>query len=185
MLKRSIKEKWLGLVSLWRRTDTSWNVGSYYLCKITSHGQEVHRLGIRQDGCLPLNGLRGKYAVLWVCLYKPLQNVTWLTFSRNPEVDLTRVHHPGQYLIKTCFKFGSKIVVVILLWTNRICNTYLCECFPYNVLRKLRFREVKFLVQDDTINMWDDYLIFCDHFLFSFSAHLESTLVQLLCFPHS
>jgi hypothetical protein len=31
-----------------------------------------------------------------------------LPFSGNPKMDLATVHHPGQYLIKACFKFGSK-----------------------------------------------------------------------------
>lgn len=35
-------------------------------------------------------------------------------------MDLDKVHHPAQYLIKTYFKFGSKNVVKILLLTGRI-----------------------------------------------------------------
>jgi hypothetical protein len=29
-------------------------------------------------------------------------------FPKNPGMDLARDYHPGQYLIKACFKFGSK-----------------------------------------------------------------------------
>lgn len=37
-------------------------------------------------------------------------------FSRNPEMDPVRVYHPGQYLIKACFKFKAwlKILVAVL-----------------------------------------------------------------------
>lgn len=70
-----------------------------------------------QDTCLSLIGPGGKCIALWVCLYKALQNVT-VTTSGKARMVLARVHHSGQYLIKNCFKFGSEIVLVILVSTG-------------------------------------------------------------------
>ena len=42
---------------------------------------------------------------------------SWQDREKLIMVDLARVHLPGQYLIKVCFKFGSKIVVVVLFST--------------------------------------------------------------------
>ncbi|EDL27095.1 mCG147930 [Mus musculus] len=36
---------------------------------------EVHRQEVLQDICLPLIGPAEKNVTLWVCLYKPLQNI--------------------------------------------------------------------------------------------------------------
>lgn len=56
-------------------------------------------------------------------IYLPFQasaKCDWLSFSGNPGW-WVRVHHPDfLYLIKTCFKFGSKIVVMILFLTSGI-----------------------------------------------------------------
>ena len=103
------------------------------MCLIVGR-QKVYGQEVRQNVCLPLHGCRwqgrsmlgfmlapdyGKYGILWVCLYKPLQNVTRSHFLG------ARVYHPGQYLIKTCFKFGSKIVVVILFLIDGINSMFL------------------------------------------------------------
>ena len=34
-------------------------------------------------------------------------------FLETPGMDLVKIHQPGQYLIKACFKFGSKIVELL------------------------------------------------------------------------
>ena len=42
-------------------------------------------------------------------------------FSGNPRRDLTRVHHPGQYLIKAFFKFDSNIMELVVLGFLLLC----------------------------------------------------------------
>jgi hypothetical protein len=50
------------------------------------------------------------------CLpFEASANFDSLTFPGNPRIVLARVHHPGQYLIKACFKIGSKIVALAFL----------------------------------------------------------------------
>lgn len=70
-------------------------------------GQEIH-----QDVCLPLIGPGGKCGELWVLPFKSQQKkkkVICDHFPGNQGVDLARVHLPGMYLIKVCFKFGFKL----------------------------------------------------------------------------
>lgn len=50
---------------------------------------------------------------LWVCLFKPKCDL--LPFSGNPGMDLARVHHTGQYLIKIWLKnWGTGLSLTIL-----------------------------------------------------------------------
>lgn len=75
-------------------------------------GQKIYQgvcLFLIGHGCMSLIGPGGKYSGLMGCLYNSLQNVT-LSFSGNLGMDVAKVQHPGQYLIKGCFKFGSKIL---------------------------------------------------------------------------
>lgn len=82
------------------------------MCLITCRW-EVHRQEALPDTYLPLIEPGGK------CIHsladKPLQS---MPFSGNPGMDLVKVHHPGQYLMKACFQFGSKTVVVVLFSTD-------------------------------------------------------------------
>lgn len=62
----------------------------------------------------------------------PLQKVIHCHFfsvdGGSPGVDMARIHHLGQYLIKVCFKFGSKIVGVVLFLHGKINSTNSMDC---------------------------------------------------------
>lgn len=53
--------------------------------------------------------LDGKYITLGVLPSFVFVNRNLLPFSGNTRMDLDRVHHPGQNLIKASFKFVSKL----------------------------------------------------------------------------
>lgn len=86
----------------------------HQMCSIT-YRWEVHRQEALQDTYLPLIEPSGKRIALLVWLDKPLQSVP---FSGTPQMNLVKVHHPGPYLMKACFRFGLKTMVVILFSTD-------------------------------------------------------------------
>jgi hypothetical protein len=63
----------------------------------------------RKYACLPLIGPGGASDGLMGLPFKASAKCHWLPFSENPGMDLVRVHHSGQDLIKFCFKSGSKL----------------------------------------------------------------------------
>lgn len=69
--------------------------------------QEVRREETCQGVYLHLIGPSGNCSELWI--FRLLQKCDLWLFSGNLWVDLARIHLSGQYLIKTCFKFGSKL----------------------------------------------------------------------------
>lgn len=71
-------------------------------------GRYIGRKFIRKYACLWLY-LMAKMMAVWFCLFKLLQKHDLSTFPEKPGMDLPRLHHPGVYLIKPCFKFRLKL----------------------------------------------------------------------------
>lgn len=68
---------------------------------------------IYQNIYLPLTGPDWKHGGLMGVPLEASAHCDSLPFPGNPRMVLPRANHPGQYLIKACFKYGSKFVELV------------------------------------------------------------------------